>query len=98
MENLATLSVPIIVSVVYALISVITKAVNNSEKFKRFIPLLALIFGAVLGGVLYAFEPQLIGATSAITAILIGGASGLAATGTDQVVKQLTKTNTNDKK
>ena len=51
MENLATISVPIIVSVVYALISVITKAVNNSEKFKRFIPLLALIFGAVLGGV-----------------------------------------------
>ena len=96
MANLATISVPIIVSVVYALISVITKAVNNSEKFKRFIPLLALIIGAVLGGVLYAFEPQLIGATSAITAILIGGASGLAATGTDQVVKQLTKTDTTD--
>lgn len=97
MENLATISVPIIVSVVYALISVIAKAVNNSERFKRFIPLLALIIGAVLGGVLYAFEPQLIGATSAITAILIGGASGLAATGTDQVVKQLTKNNTNNK-
>ena len=29
MENLATISVPIIVSVVYALISVITKAVNT---------------------------------------------------------------------
>ena len=85
-------------SEVYALIAVITKAGNNSEQFKRFIPLLALIIGAVLGGVLYAFEQQLIGVTSAITAILIGGASGLAATGTDQVVKQLTKTNTNDKK
>ncbi len=74
-------------SVVYALISVITKAVNNNEKFKRFIPLLALIIGAVLGGLLYVFEAQLIGATSTITAILIGGASGLAATAVDQVVK-----------
>jgi len=91
MENLSIVSVPIIVSVVYALIGVITKAVNGNEKFKRFIPLLALILGAVIGGILFAYEPSLIGAESAISAIITGGASGLAATGTDQIVKQITK-------
>lgn len=97
MENLTAMSVPIIVSVVYALIGVITKAVNNNEKFKRFIPLLALIIGAIIGGVLFVFEPTLIGAESGFSAVLIGGASGLAATGTDQVVKQLTKNDTDKK-
>ena len=91
MENLTAITVPVIVSVVYALIGVITKATNESEKFKRFIPLLALIFGAVLGGVLFVFEPSLIGANNAVVAILIGAASGLAATGTDQIFKQLGK-------
>jgi len=97
MENLSIVSVPIIVSVVYALIGVITKAVNNSEKFKRFIPLLALIIGAAIGGLLFVFEPSLIGAESGISAVITGGASGLAATGTDQVVKQLTKNDTDKK-
>lgn len=91
MENLTAITVPVIVSVVYALIGVITKATNESEKFKRFIPLLALIFGAVLGGVLFVFEPSLIGANNAVVAIFIGAASGLAATGTDQIFKQLGK-------
>ena len=89
MENLTAITVPVIVSVVYALIGVITKATNESEKFKRFIPLLALIFGSILGGVLFVFEPSLIGANNAVVAILIGAASGLAATGTDQIFKQL---------
>lgn len=91
MENLTAITVPVIVSVVYALIGVITKATNESEKFKRFIPLLALIFGSILGGVLFVFEPSLIGANNAVVAILIGAASGLAATGTDQIFKQLGK-------
>ena len=91
MENLTVITVPVIVSVVYALIGVITKATNESEKFKRFIPLLALIFGSILGGVLFVFEPSLIGANNAVVAILIGAASGLAVTGTDQIFKQLGK-------
>lgn len=74
MENLTVITVPVIVSVVYALIGVITKATNESEKFKRFIPLLALIFGSILGGVLFVFEPSLIGANNAVVAILIGAA------------------------
>ena len=98
MENLTAITVPVIVSVVYALIGVITKATNESEKFKRFIPLLALIFGSILGGVLFVFEPSLIGANNAVVAILIGAASGLAATGTDQIVKQLGKGKDTDNK
>lgn len=73
-----------------------TEAVGENEKFKKFIPLLALILGVVIGVICYYALPEVLSASSLAMAIVMGGASGLAATGGDQVVKQLMKGSAND--
>lgn len=91
------ITVPIIVSIVYGGITLLKKAVNNSEKVLRFLPIIAAVTGAILGIVAYFSMPEIIPASNAFVAVLIGGASGLAATGTNQVFKQLIKKDENEK-
>jgi hypothetical protein len=100
MDTLNFITVPTIAAAVYGAITLLKKAVNDNEKVLRFIPLIAAGVGAVLGVIAFFALPQIIPATDAFTAILVGGASGLAATGTNQIVKQLSKfgINTEDKK
>lgn len=85
------ITVPVITSIVYAVIDIIKKATGNSEKFLRFIPLVSAVLGIVCGVVSFYFIPGVLDTTNVFVAIVIGAASGLAATGTNQVVKQLTK-------
>jgi hypothetical protein len=91
MSTFDFITVPIIVSVVYGGITLLKKAVNDSEKALRFLPLIAAAFGAALGIIAFFAMPEIIPASNAFVAILIGGASGLAATGTNQIFKQLGK-------
>jgi len=91
MEYLELISVPAIVTVVYALIEIIKKCVGNNEKFKRFIPLIATAIGAICGVVCFFALPSIIPASNVVVAIVIGGASGLTATGTNKIIKQLGK-------
>ena len=91
MEYLNLISVPAIATAVYLLIEVLKKAFNNSEKFLRFIPLISLTIGVIAGIICYFFIPSIIPAPNIVVAIIIGGASGLTATGTNQIVKQLSK-------
>jgi len=85
------ITVPIIVSIVYGSIALLKKAVNYNEKVLRFLPLIAAGLGAVLGIITFFSMPEIIPASNAFVAILVGGASGLAATGTHQIFKQLFK-------
>ena len=62
-----------------------------TEKLIRFIPLIALGIGIILGLVFYFACPSIISASNWFVAILIGGASGLSATGCNQIFKQLKK-------
>jgi UDP-N-acetylmuramyl pentapeptide phosphotransferase/UDP-N-acetylglucosamine-1-phosphate transferase len=87
MNTFDFITVPIIVSVVYGILTLLKKAVNDSEKVLRFIPLMA----AGLGVIAFFAMPEIIHAGDTFTAILLGGALGLAATGTNQIVKQLQK-------
>ena len=91
MEYLNLISVPAIASAVYLIIEVLKKAFDNNEKFLRLIPLVSLFIGAIAGVVCFFFIPSIIPATNVVVAIIIGAASGLTATGTNQIVKQLTK-------
>lgn len=84
------ITVPVITSIVYAIIDIIKKATNNNEKFLKFIPLVAAILGVVSGIIGFYFVPGVLDTSNIVVAIVIGAASGLAATGTNQVVKQLT--------
>ncbi len=96
MEYLELISVPAIATIVYWVINIIKYAVQDNEKFKRFIPLISAGLGAVLGVVAFFALPSIIPADNVCVAILVGGASGLTATGTNQIIKQLTKKDDDD--
>lgn len=96
MEYLELISVPAIATIVYWVINIIKYAVQENEKFKRFIPLISAALGAVLGVVAFYALPSIIPADNVCVAILVGDASGLTATGTNQIIKQLTKKDDED--
>jgi hypothetical protein len=90
-QYLELVSVPAIAAVVYWVVNLIKYIVGENETFKRFIPLIATALGVVSGVVCFYALPSIIPATNLLVAIVIGGASGLTATGANQVLKQLTK-------
>lgn len=84
--------VPLIVSIVYGIIELYKLLVKNKKDiWLKLIPVIALIIGGVLGVVVFIIEPQLIIANNIWVALIVGMASGLSATGTNQVFKQLKK-------
>ncbi|MEG2015284.1 MAG: hypothetical protein RR086_06080, partial [Clostridia bacterium] len=65
-------------------------ATGNNEKFKRLIPLLSAILGVIFGLIAFYAVPGIMPTDNVVVALVIGGASGLTATGTNQMIKQLT--------
>ena len=89
---LEIICVPVIVAIVFALMEIYKVYIaKGNEKLIRFIPLIALGLGAIFGIVFYFAFPSIISASNLFIAILIGGASGLSATGCNQIFKQLKK-------
>ena len=90
-QYLELISVPAIAAVVYWLVNLIKYVVGDNETFKRWIPILATALGVVCGVICYFAIPTIVPAENLLVAIVIGGASGLTATGTNQIIKQLGK-------
>lgn len=86
---------PIIASLVYLAVT-IYKKVFTDEKHMRWIPAIAGLGGVALGLAMFFATPELINCDNAFYAALIGGASGLAATGANQIFKQTAKTIADD--
>jgi uncharacterized membrane protein YdfJ with MMPL/SSD domain len=91
MEHLDFVSVPVIVAAVVGILQLLKKAVKGNEKVLKFFPLIATGIGIVLGLIAFFTVPSIIPAGNAFVALLVGGSSGLAATGTHQAFKQLLK-------
>lgn len=72
------------------LVFVIGLAVKATKIDNKWIPVICGVAGIVLGIVALATGMPDFPATDYLTAAAVGGASGLAATGMDQVFKQLT--------
>ena len=88
------ISVPVIVSLVYSIIEIYKKIIEKYSIYKklvRLVPIISGMLGIIAGIVCYYVLPQLIPAQDVLTAILVGGASGLSATGCHQIFKQLNK-------
>ena len=85
-------TIPALAAIVYTIIDIAKTAMGGDEKFRRFIPLIACILGAICGVVAFYFVPGVMDTQNLLVAIVLGAASGLSATGTNQVVKQLTNT------
>ena len=100
-EAIRALSVPVIVSIVYGCINLYKQVTGGSEKYLRIIPIIAAFIGAVVGIIAYYAFPAILTAESLGQAVIIGGASGLTATGANQIFKQISKgkgDNVNDNK
>ena len=89
-------TIPAIAAIVYTIIDMTKTALGGTEKFTRFIPLISCALGAIIGTVAFFCVPGVMETSNVLVAIVIGASSGLSATGTNQVVKQLTKPKTTD--
>ena len=79
------------VAAITALVYIVGLGVKATKLDNKWIPVICGAFGVVLGIVaLYIGVPDF-PATDPLTAAAVGGASGLAATGLHQAVKQLTE-------
>ena len=84
--------VPVIVALVFVIMEIYKSYIaKENETMIRIIPLIAGGLGIVFGIVCFYAFPAIISATNLLTAILVGGASGLSATGCNQIFKQLKK-------
>ena len=89
MEELLTgVSVPAIAAVVYFAVELIKYTTKYSEKLLRFIPLISAVLGLVLGLVCFYLIPNIMPTDNVVVAVVIGAASGLTATGFNQIIKQ----------
>ena len=89
MEHFDFVSVPVIVGAVFGALTLLKKAVKCKEKVMKFLPVIAAALGAVFGVIAFFAVPEIIPASNAFVAVLVGASSGLAATGTHQAFKQL---------
>ena len=84
-------AIPALAAIVYTIIDITKTAVGGTDKFNRFIPLISCLLGAVCGVIAFYCVPGVFETQNLLVAIVLGAASGLSATGTNQAVKQLTK-------
>ena len=86
------ISIPSIVLIVYMIIEAI-KICTKNEVVSKLFPAISCVLGMGLGVLAFYLCPAVIPANNVLSAILIGGSSGLSATGTNQIIKQLTQKN-----
>ena len=91
-------TIPALAAIVYTIIDIAKTAMGGDKRFKRFIPLIACILGAICGVVAFYFVPGVLDTQNLLVAIVLGAASGLSATGANQIGKQLTHTTTTEEK
>lgn len=93
MENLIeVVSVPVIAAIVYVFMTIYKNLTKDKAGiWTNLIPLWAAILGAILGVIAFYAAPSIIPADNVLLAVVIGMASGLTATGVNQIWKQLVK-------
>lgn len=92
MESLLTgASVPAIAAVVYFVVELIKYTTNYKESVKRAVPLISAVLGVVCGLICFYLVPSIMPTNNVAVAVVIGAASGLTATGFNQIIKQSRK-------
>ena len=79
------------VAAITALVYIIGLGVKATSMGNKWIPVICGVAGIILGIVAMAVGVPDFPATDPLTAAAVGGASGLAATGLDQIVRQISK-------
>lgn len=84
-------ALPAIVVIAY-FAGLMVKTFATSEMADKLIPVICGGVGGILGVIIFITNPEFICADNWAVALAIGIVSGLAATGCNQIYKQLTKT------
>lgn len=90
-ELLQIASVPAIAAVVYWVVNLIKYTTKYNEKLLTFVPLISAILGVACGVIAFFAIPDIMPTDNIFVAVVLGGASGLTATGFNQIIKQLKK-------
>ena len=88
------IAVPAIASLVFSIMEIYKRIIKKSkheENLLRIIPIVGGVLGIIAGVVCFFACPAIIAAEDIVAACLVGGASGLSATGCNQLFKQLHK-------
>lgn len=80
------IGIPAIVVISYMITETFKMFIN-----KKYLPIVAGISGGCLGALSFVLQIDIMPADDIITAIAIGIISGLAATGSNQIIKQIKK-------
>lgn len=89
MDLVNFLPIPSIALVLYCIAEVLKVAVFKTDSQRALIPVTCALLGAVICGILFGVMPGVIPGDNVLTAIAEGIVSGLAATGANQVYRQL---------
>ena len=90
-ELLQIASVPAIAAVVYWIVNLIKYTTKYNEKLLTFVPLISAVLGVACGVIAFFAIPDVMPTDNIFVAVVLGGASGLTATGFNQIIKQLKK-------
>ena len=90
-ELLQIASVPTIAAVVYWVVNLIKYTTKYNEKLLTFVPLISAVLGVACGVIAFFAIPDIMPTDNIFVAVVLGGASGLTATGFNQIIKQLKK-------
>lgn len=90
-ELLTGVSVPAIVTIVYCIVELIKHTTKNNENVLRFVPLISAGLGIICGLICFLAVPNVLPTDNIVVALVLGGASGLTATGFNQIFKQIKK-------
>ena len=84
---------PFIIIVIYIIAEIYKRVFAKKAAYKNWLPIICAVLGGIMGFLIYKFYPQGIVqyADNAIGAIGNGAFSGLAATGCNQIYKQIKK-------
>lgn len=84
---------PFIIIVIYIIAEIYKRVFAKKAVYKNWLPIICAVIGGIMGFLIYKFYPQGIVqyADNAIGAIGNGAFSGLAATGCNQIYKQIKK-------
>ena len=80
------IGIPAIVVISYMITEIFKVFIN-----KKYLPIVAGISGGCLGVLSFVLQIDIMPATDIISALAIGIISGLAATGSNQIIKQIKK-------
>ena len=83
-------SIPIIVILSYIIGEIYKVLFKNKKDLYKLIPIVLACFGGLLGVLIFLTNPEImLNVSNAWTALEIGIVSGVGATGTNQIIKQI---------